>query len=67
MMGCSLLTKQPPQAAAPSNLVARCEAAPDLKPKATMADLGKYTITVLGLLNACIIKQDNLAEWAEGR
>lgn len=46
----------------PANLLTRCSDIPNIKEKANMGDLLKYSVELMGQYNECAIRHDGLVE-----
>jgi len=63
LSGCNTLYKvQSTDVPVPANLLTRCEGIPNIKDKANMGDLMKYSIELMSQYNECAVRHDGLVE-----
>lgn len=64
LVGCDTLIKNPAntEVPVPANLLTRCEGIPNIRDKANMGDLMKYSVDLMRQYNECAIRHDGLVE-----
>lgn len=54
--------KQPTEVPIPANLLTRCPDIPNIKDRANMGDLLKYSVDLMGQYNECAVRHDGLVD-----
>lgn len=60
LVGCETAPKT--EVPIPANLLTRCEKIPNIKDKANMGDLMKYSVDLMRQYNECAVRHDGLVE-----
>lgn len=61
LVGCQTIPSRS-EVPVPANLLTRCEGIPNIKDKANMGDLMKYSVELMRQYNECAIRHDGLVE-----